>query len=78
MSTATPYRPGNGTEGAIFMDRFCCRCKRDEDFQSGTGDSCEIAALSIAFRIGDPEYPKEWIEDDQGPRCTAFEPSEET
>jgi len=28
-----PYRPSNGTEGDIFMSRFCARCERDRAFQ---------------------------------------------
>lgn len=68
------YRPSNGSEGADFMSEFCDRCQRDAAFQDGTGDSCQIAAATMAYNIADPEYPKEWIEDERGPRCTAFEP----
>ena len=69
-----PYRPSNGDEGMWFMDKFCDRCRRDDAFQRGKGDSCPIAAASLAFLIGEPGYPSEWIENDSGPRCTAFEP----
>ena len=71
------YRPLSGTEGMWFMDRFCDRCRRDEAFQRGDGDSCPIAAATIAYDVADPEYPPEWIEDEAGPRCTAYEPIDE-
>ena len=77
MTTNVPYRPSNGTEGAYFMARFCERCQRDDAFQKGVGDSCPIAASTMAFGIDHPDYPKEWIADDDlghNARCTAFEP----
>jgi hypothetical protein len=71
------YRPSNGDEGMWFMDRFCDRCRRDDAFQRGKGDSCPIAAATMIYEEDDPQYPKEWIEDDDGPRCTAYEPLDE-
>ena len=68
-----PYRPSNGVEGIAFMDRWCDRCTHDAAFQAGTGDGCEIVARTMALRVDDPRYPAEWVEDDEGPRCTAFE-----
>jgi len=69
------YRPSNGTEGEIFMERFCYRCTKlsvDDDSKD-----CDILTRSFWYAIGDPEYPKEWIANDatglQDPRCTAFE-----
>ncbi len=79
MTTATthPYRPSSGCEGMDFMERWCGRCWRDAAFQAGEGDSCEIAANTMAFDVDDPDYPKEWVTDATlGPRCTAFEPIE--
>ena len=67
------YRPANGMEGAVFMAHFCDRCERDRAYRDGTGDSCPIAAATMAFSATDPEYPREWVEDEQGARCTAFE-----
>lgn len=26
----------------------------------------------MALNIGEKGYPREWVEDDDGPRCTAF------
>jgi hypothetical protein len=70
------YQPSSGSEGAWFMSRFCDLCKRDAAFRDGTGDSCPIAADTMVYSVDDPEYPREWIEDESGPRCTAFEPEE--
>ena len=65
--TARPYRPSNGTEGDIFMSKFCFQCARDcED------NPCQILGRILFNGINDPDYPKEFIEDERGPRCTAF------
>lgn len=70
-------RPSNGTEGMIFMEHFCERCKRDAAFRDGTGDSCQIAANTMAFDVSDSEYPAEWQYGEDGqPKCTAFEPED--
>jgi len=65
-----PYRPSNGSDGELFMLEFCYRCERyDED----TG--CPILFASMAYDLGDAEYPKEWVKEDDGSeaRCTAFQ-----
>lgn len=74
-----PYRPSTGTEGADFFDCWCCRCARDKAMREGCdidecddNEKCEIIANTMVYDIDDPEYPKEWIEDESGPRCTAF------
>jgi hypothetical protein len=73
-----PYQPSNGTEGDIFMDAFCFRCERDRVYQEteDTDYACEILTLTMALRYKDPDYPEEWVSDDDGhnPRCTAFCP----
>jgi len=69
-----PYRPSNGTEGDIFEYNFCDRCKKQTD-QYGEPD-CRIAFNAFWHEKSHPEYPTEWIVDDDGlsnPRCTAFE-----
>lgn len=64
-----PYRPACGAEGYDFIDSWCGHCQRDEN------EDCPIVAASFAFDIRDPNYPKEWVQDDvSGPRCTAFAP----
>ena len=71
-----PYRPPNETESEMFMERFCYRCKRDEQFketQDGWVGGCMIIAATMAYDLDDSDYPPEWITDDAGPRCTAFE-----
>ena len=72
-----PYQPGSGTEGCIFMDRFCDRCVHDAAYQDNpeSGEGCSLIVNAMAYDIGDEKYPKEWIEDDDGdnPRCTKFE-----
>ena len=62
------YQPSNGTEGEIFMERFCNRCHHE------SGDrECKLIALTMAFKTDDPEYPTEWCYDDDGnPTCTKF------
>lgn len=72
-----PYRPSNGTEGCDFDDRWCAHCTRDAAYRAGGPDvdpaiGCQILANVYAFDIGHPEYPKEWITDERGSRCTAF------
>lgn len=68
------YRPSNGTEGEGFMSRWCGRCERDAAFRRDPDrhDGCRIAADAMAYDVTDPEYPREWIRTESGPRCTAF------
>jgi hypothetical protein len=55
------------------MEAFCDRCARDAAYRSGDGDSCPIAAATMAFDAEDPNYPSEWQYGPDGqPRCTAF------
>ena len=72
-----PYRPSNGTEGDDFKARFCDRCEKfgTED------DTCKIWINVLFYDRDDPEYPKEWVEDDddqygETARCTSFVPKE--
>ena len=74
-----PHRPSNGTEGEMFMESFCYRCKRDAKFQRTQDgeDGCPIILATMTYDTTDAEYPKEWISDDPvglvNPRCAAFE-----
>ena len=64
-----PYQPSNGTEGAIFMAEWCENCA----FGDYDGDGCMIQLRALAYGVGDPEYPREWVLTDGGsPKCTAF------
>jgi hypothetical protein len=75
MTDPKPYRPSNGTEGEMFAEQFCYECKRDEKFQETQNgeDSCPINAAACFLDVDDPDYPPEWITDEAGYRCTAFE-----
>ena len=68
-----PWRPANGTEGDAFEAAFCARCER----ASAPPDACTILEAAFGNDIGDKGYPSEWIEDESGPRCIAFEPAPE-
>ena len=68
-----PYRPSNGAEGDMFMDRFCYQCVHDEEYQQTMENGCETLADTIVFNADDEGYPKEWVRDDKGyPICTKF------
>lgn len=73
-SKSKPYRPSNGTEGEIFEAQFCSQCEHEAAWRRDDlkHDACKIHARVYAFGINDPQYPKEWIEDEDGPHCTAF------
>jgi hypothetical protein len=76
-----PYRPSNGTEGAAFTEAFCANCIKDHAVNRGGTDpdweeGCPILAATYAFNVTDPRYPKEWIQVDDGPMCTAYVPDE--
>lgn len=72
-----PYRPSNSTEGECFMGKWCAGCARDSypEWEDGDADElhCEILGLGLAG-----EQPSQWIEDERGPRCTAFVDDEVT
>lgn len=67
------YLPSNASEAEIFFTTWCCHCQRDKAMREGAdfdecddNELCEIIAASFRGPV------KEWIEDDSGPRCTAF------
>ena len=64
------YRPSNGTEGEIFMEKFCYQCIHD-DFNNEK--YCEILSDTMIYDINDSEYPKEWHYDKNNkPVCAKF------
>lgn len=75
-----PYRPSNGTEGAIFIDNWCAQCERDHGMMAGLpledcddNSICGIIADTYCYAVDDPAYPKEWQYGNDGqPRCTAY------
>ena len=87
-NTPVPYRPSNGGEGANFEARFCDQCERQKAFNDawdnhvlggiddlGVVEGCDILTTVHGTQVDDPAYPKEWIEDASGSRCTAFIPT---
>lgn len=69
---AEKYRPSNGDEGDWFMSKFCWNCARGNLEEGAEGLPCGILGRALGYGIDDDEYPKEWIEDEHGKRCTAF------
>lgn len=59
------YRPANGTDGMIFMDKFCSNCCRKT--------RCNIMDNSMIFDKKDKQYPKQLVLDESGNgTCTNF------
>jgi hypothetical protein len=73
--SAQPYRPANGSEGDWFEAKFCDRCERDREWREKERNPCPIMGSALAFAIDQEGFPPEWIEDSNGPRCTAFQPT---
>lgn len=62
-----PYRPSNGTEGEIFMEQFCYRCKHDSEWREHAKNPCPILCESLCGQADG------WVYDSTGrPMCTAF------
>jgi hypothetical protein len=55
-----PYRPSNGTEGEIFMSRWCFKCIKES--------GCTILTGALAGKT-----PKQWRKGQAGSRCTSFQ-----
>jgi hypothetical protein len=75
MDNNKPYQPSNGTEGCWFIGKFCERCIHEKFSHTLNHNDvkCDIMSRSIIHDIKDPEYPKEWIYDDEGkPTCTSW------
>lgn len=67
-----PYQPSNGTEGMHFTDMYCMQCINCDPNPEGE-KQCEILMMSMCYYAHEPEYPKEWIYDNEGqPTCTAW------
>ena len=62
------WRPSNGIEGCVFMDRWCEECAKL--------GLCDIPMKTMAFDVDDAEYPEQWQHGEDGqPKCTVFEPA---
>ena len=74
------FRPSNGTNGETFQSDWCDRCLLErparEDYEETlrNGGGCAILLRTMAFDIGDENYPTEWTYDRKTgePKCTAF------
>ena len=61
------YRPPDGTSGDSFTADWCQNCAKQM--------RCTIPSRTMALAVTDPDYPREWVEDDAGhATCTAFKP----
>ena len=67
VEKTTRYRPSSGSESDWFMSRWCELCVKDRPSKP-----CSIIGRTMALAIDDRKYPPQWVEDDDGPRCTAF------
>lgn len=66
------YRPSNGDEGMWFTGTYCMNCIHCDPNPNGP-KQCEILGKTLWLSVNDPEYPAEWIYDEQGkPICTAW------
>ena len=68
------YQPSNGSEGMGFMNVFCDRCMFDDGVsQYGEEKACTLLLSSLMYGTNDPEYPREWIYNEDGHgTCTKF------
>jgi len=67
------YHPSNGTEGMMFMELFCDRCRLEDFDPEIVEGGCGIQMRAMIHRIGEKDYPAEWVFDFAGhPTCTAF------
>jgi len=81
-SVLSPYMPSNGTEGSIFLERFCSRCERDkvvngsatlEEADKDPSVWCDILSRSYI----DSEIPEWRLDHNNSPFCTAFVPMDD-
>jgi len=66
------YQPCNGSEGTAFIDHFCSKCGKDLQ------EDCDVLTATMILPSGDPNYPTEWVYNENGnPTCTAFDDVED-
>ena len=66
------YQPSNGTEGMMFTETYCMNCLHCNPDPHGK-KQCEILLATMLFSTNDPEYPKEWVYDENDdPCCTKW------
>ena len=68
-----PYRPSNGTEGMWFEEEYCMQCLHCDPNPEGK-KQCKIMMRAFLYNINEPNYPKEWIYDENDePTCTKWQ-----
>jgi hypothetical protein len=71
-----PYRPSHSIEWDRFQSAYCNCCHYDGDPEQDKG--CKVLARSMVYRITEPEYPKEWQQNEKGePTCTKYSTHEQ-
>lgn len=71
MSKIESYRPSNSDDGWAFIDKFCANCHHDKPDEE---QYCGIIGRTLGLPENHPEYPTEWVIENNEPRCTAFAP----
>ena len=69
------YQPSNGTEGDIFMGRFCFNCVK-MPHATEAKNQCWILGKTFMYKVTDKKYPKQWIYKEGVPTCTSFKDRE--
>jgi hypothetical protein len=68
------YKPSNGTEGELFINRHCANCVHENSFRKEDGKKfCGILSATLTHEVNDKKYPTEWQYIDDKPTCTKFE-----
>ena len=76
VSDGKKYRPSNGTEGDIFMSRFCGCCIK-HPINSDAKRQCRILLKTFAYDLDDPKYPPQWLYKNGRPLCISFKDRDE-
>lgn len=79
MNPVKKYLPSNGTEGAMFIEHWCCKCARDKQMGQGVDfDECEDSELCDILTRSFLSHVDEWIYGENDiPCCTEFIDSSE-
>lgn len=66
------YCPSNGTEGSYFIEEYCMNCLHCDPDPNGA-KQCEILLRTMCFHPNEPDYPREWIYQNEKPICAKFQ-----
>ena len=68
------FKQSNSDQGSCFESDYCLNCRRYRRSKQTDDYYCRIRLYTFAYDIDDPEYPSEWIyQEDGSPTCTAFD-----